>query len=254
MLGAAIGSFLNVLISRTVAGRDWVRSRSTCDHCGKPLAWYDLIPIFSYIAYRGRSRCCQKQLSWQHPIVEALMGSLLVWWYVVGMAFFQLVNSPLRSFQAGYWLLIGIVLVVIVISDWRYRLVPVVPVLLAIIISFLYRSAVFVWGPMNLVDYATYLLVALLAWAFFAILHYGTGGRGMGMGDVYIAPLYGLLLGWPRGMVALVLSFWIGAVVGIIAILIFGRTRKSTLPFAPFMVLGMVIALLYGQEIWSLWF
>ena len=253
-LGASIGSFLNVLVSRTVEGKDWVRGRSHCDFCKKPLAWYDTFPLLSFAVYGGKSRCCHKMLSWQHPIVELLTGLLFVWWYLMGNVFFQLVSSPLHTLQAGYWLLIGVVLLIVVVADAFYGMVITSPVLLAIVASVAYRVMLFSHGPMTGQDLGYYLGLAVVIGGFFALLHYLTKGRGMGMGDVYVAPLYGLILGWPRAIVALVLSFWIGAIVGVAAVIVGKKKMQGTLPFAPFMVLGIVIALLCGNQLWGMVF
>ncbi|MEI6690655.1 MAG: prepilin peptidase [bacterium] len=250
-LGAAIGSFLNVLVSRTVEGTDWVRGRSVCDYCKKTLTWYDNIPLLSFVLYHGKSRCCNKKLSWQHPIVEFLAGILFVWWYLMGNVFFQLLSSPMRTLQAGYWLVIGIILLIIIVADWIYGLVLVVPIYVAIAASLIYRVALYMNGPLSGRDFVMYVTSAIVITLFFALLHYGTKGRGMGMGDVYVAPLYGLILGWPRALVALVLSFWIGAVVGIVAIILGKKKMRQTLPFAPFMVIGILIALLWGNQLWG---
>ena len=88
-LGASVGSFLNVLVVRTVEGGDWVRGRSRCDHCQNNLSWYDMVPLLSFLLLRGKSRCCNKPLAMIHPMVEFLMGALFVWWYVMGSVFFS---------------------------------------------------------------------------------------------------------------------------------------------------------------------
>ena len=252
-LGSAVGSFLNVLVSRSVANQDWVRGRSVCDHCGKILSPFDLIPIWSFVVYRGKSRCCQQPLSYQHPLVEALTGLLFVWWYVIGGIFFQLVSSPMRSVQAGYWLAIAILLLIVAIFDAVYGLVPLVPVYVAMALSVLYRTILYFFGPFTLTSMVEFLTWAIIAWGFFYALYVLTRGRGIGMGDVYLAPLYGLLLGYPRAIVGIVFSFWLGAIWGIGLILTKRKKLQSTLPFAPFMIAGMAISMVIGKPVLQWW-
>jgi prepilin signal peptidase PulO-like enzyme (type II secretory pathway) len=213
-----------------------------------------MFPILSYVFYRGKSRCCGQQLSYQHPLVEALTGSLLVWWYLMGSVFFQLVSSPLRTAQAGYWLVMGLILLVVLLMDLIYGLVPTIPVYIAMGMSVLYRLTLVVWGPMPLTDFWIYIACGISAFVFFAALHYGTKGRGMGMGDVILAPLLGLILGYPRTIVGLVLSFWIGALVGVIQLIIGKKKWGQTIPFAPFMVVGTLLALVWGNVLWGMLF
>lgn len=248
-LGAAVGSFVNVLIDRTMVGQDWVAGRSRCDHCQKNLAWYDMIPILSYVAYRGKSRCCMTPLSWRYPIVEILVGLLFGWWLAVGFMFFRLVSAPLAIVQPGFWLVTGVVLTILALSDLFYGLVLLPIVWVGVSITFVYRLILWHYGAYQLVDLGSALLVAGGFFGFFWLLHKLTRGKGMADGDMYIALYMGLLMGWPRGVVALALSFILGAVTGIGLIVLGICSRKETVPFVPFMVGAIVITLLWGEKL-----
>lgn len=98
-VGAAVGSFLNVLIYRTIRGRDWVKGRSRCEHCRKHIPWYENIPLLSYLILRGRCSGCKKPIDIIHPAIELLTGVLFVWWYMAGYLFFTLTSAPLQIIQ-----------------------------------------------------------------------------------------------------------------------------------------------------------
>lgn len=104
-LGTIVGSFVNVVIHRSIEGEQWIKGRSKCDHCGKVLPWYDMFPLLSYFVLQGKSRCCHKPLSISHPVVEFLTGILFVWWYWGGTFFFQLAQAPFSVVQPFFWLI-----------------------------------------------------------------------------------------------------------------------------------------------------
>lgn len=248
-LGSAVGSFVNVLIDRTIVGEDWVRGRSHCDNCHKTLAWYDMIPIFSYLFYRGRSRCCRAPLSYRYPIVEALVGLLFVWWLAGGFFFFRLVQAPLTVVQPLFWLMTGIILMIMALADLFYGVVLLPIVYVGSVMTILYRGTLWHYGAYQLPDFWMSILVAVAFYAFFWLLWKLTRGRGMADGDMYVAMYMGLLLGWPKGVVGLMGSFILGAIVGVFLIVSGIRGRKDSVPFVPFMVSAILIALLWGEQI-----
>ncbi len=249
-LGACVGSFVNVLIDRSIAGQDWVRGRSHCDKCRKNLALYDMIPILSFLIYRGKSRCCDTPLSYRYPIVELLVGLLFGWWLAVGFVFFRLVSAPLLVIQPVFWLVSGIVLVILALADLFYGVVLLPIVWVGTIVTLIYRLTLWYFGAYNPIDFGMAILLAGTFFSFFWLLYKLTKGRGMAEGDMYIALYMGLLLGWPKGMVAMVLSFVLGASVGLLLMIARLRSRKDTVPFVPFMVMSIVIALLWGESLW----
>ena len=245
-LGSAVGSFINVLIDRTIAGTDWVRGRSHCDNCRKTLAWYDLIPIFSYMAYRGRSRCCRRPLTPRHPIVEGIVGALFLWWAIMGSFFFQLATRPLVYIQPLFWLGVGIVLLILGITDWLYGVVLMPVLWVGVFWVALYRLVLMAAGSYHLPDLVGALVVALGTAVFIQALRWVTKGRGMGDGDPYLMFLAGIIVGWPRALVVLLFAFVAGAGVGITLLATGRRQRSDTLPFGPFLVAGVIVALIWG--------
>ena len=253
-LGSAVGSFVNVLIDRTILGQDWVAGRSHCDHCQKTLSWYDMIPVVSFLIYRGKSRCCGTPLPYRHLIVEILSGLLFLWWLWVGFVFFRLVLAPLSVIQPLFWLVTGVVLLILALADLFYGVVLLPIVWIGSIATVLYRAVLWYFGAYQGIDLLNSLLMAAGFFGFFWVLHKVTRGKGMAEGDMYAALYMGMLLGWPKGMVAMMASFILGAVVGIGLIMTGIRGRKETVPFVPFMVAGMVLTLLWGETIGRLIF
>lgn len=246
--GTAVGSFVNVMISRSIAGEKWATGRSKCDYCGRTLQWFDLFPIFSYLAYGGKSRCCRKPLSLQHPIVELMFGTLFVWWYFVGSIFFRLMTHPLSIIQPGYWLMIGLILLIIGLTDLFYGLIPTLLVTVGVVMTIIYRLILATAGIYQWSDLGLSLIAAIGAWAFFYSLYIATNKQGMGDGDVVLAFLLGLILGWPKMVVGVLASFVIGAIISLGLIAASKKKMKSTVPFGPFMIAGMVFALIYGNQ------
>ena len=208
-----------------------------------------MIPIVSFVVYRAKSRCCQAPLSYRYPIVEALVGFLFVWWLAVGFWFFRLVSSPLSVVQPAFWLIMGIMLAILALADLFYGVVLVSVVWLASAMVIIYRTTLWYYGAYQGSDLVGSLVLGAIFFSFFWLLYKLTKGRGMADGDMYVALYMGLLLGWPRGMLAMGLSFVLGAIVGILLIATKIRTRKDTLPFVPFMVLGIIIALVWGDQL-----
>lgn len=242
-VGTVFGSFINVLIDRSVSGQDWIRGRSKCDYCKRELAWFDLIPLVSFALYRGRSRCCKRILSLRYPLVEGLVGVLFIWWYLMGFVFFRLVSAPLAVIQPGFWLLTGIILLTLLLSDLFYQVVLMPVVWIGVGSTVIYRLILGYFGAYQFEDFGRAVVLSLACFGFFWILFKLTRGRGMADGDMYVALYLGLLLGWPKGVAAIFLSFILGAIVGVVLIMTKLRKRRDTLPFVPFMVVACIILL-----------
>lgn len=251
ILGAAIGSFLNVIIYRSARGETWVKGRSHCETCRKTIAWYDNIPLLSYFLLGGKCRYCKKELSLSHPVIEGLTGILFVWWYLAGFFFFQLTQEPFNVLQPVFWLAVGIILLMIVLIDFKYMIIPDVAVTLLFILVIAYRISLVTTGVMQTRDLLLSLVSMVAASAFFFFLWLVTKGRGMGFGDVKLALPLGLLLGWPKIMVWIFASFLIGAVFGIALLSMKKVKLKQAVPFGPFLVIGTLISLIWGEQLFS---
>lgn len=249
VMGLVIGSFLNVVIYRMVNNDSPLRGRSYCDSCKRAIAWYDNIPLISFLLLKRKCRHCGEPIPWAYPAVEFITGALFVWWYFIGSTFFQLTAKPFLVIQPLFWLFAGILLVMIFFTDFMYYLIPDSAVFLLTVITFVYRLFLTNQNIMMARDFQLALGCAVGASLFFLSLFLLTRGKGMGFGDVKLAFPLGLILGWPNTLVAVFLAFIIGAVAGLIAMSLKKKKLKSTIPFGPFLVLGTFIALLWGNDL-----
>lgn len=252
IFGLVIGSFLNVVIYRSLYGESPLEGRSHCEHCGKMIAWYDNIPLLSFIILGAKCRNCRKPISWTHPTVELMTGILFVWWYLGGFffwQFFQLTAQPFNIIQPLFWLLVGIFLLIILVTDVLSYIIPDYAVGSLFILSLIYRLGLVSFGIMQVRDFLMMLLGVVIITGFFFGLWLLTKGKGMGFGDVKFTVPMGLLLGWPDMFVGVMMAFILGAAVGIVAMIVGKKKLKSQIPFGPFLVIGTAIGLVWGDQI-----
>lgn len=232
VIGLAAGSFLNVLIIRTHRELSPWKGRSKCMSCGHQLAWYDNIPLVSFGWLRGKCRYCTKTLSWQYPLVEfatALLFVLIAW-----------------HFSATWWmvlaLLITMLCVAIAVYDWRWSLLPDS-------FSIVLGLAGAVFALVTGISWLDVVLGGVIGAAFFGLQFALSRGRWVGSGDIFLGGALGLLLGWRMFGLALLLSYFIGAIVASMLLLVRRQKMGSAIPFGPFLVLGGFVAWLWGQQI-----
>ncbi|HAU98924.1 MAG: Type 4 prepilin-like protein leader peptide-processing enzyme [Microgenomates group bacterium GW2011_GWF2_45_18] len=252
--GSAIGSFLNVVIYRMTRGESFVYGRSYCDHCKRQLAWYENIPLLSFLALRGRCRTCHKRIDASYPLIEAITGVMFVWWYLIGFTFFQLARAPFTYLQPAFWLVVGIIFILVFFIDLFKYVIPDVLVVVLSVLALMYRSALLIAGIFQPYDY----WMAIASAFGFSLLFYAlvriTKGRGMGLGDVkFMFPL-GLILGFPQTILAVYLAFIIGAVVAVALLVARKKKFGQVVPFAPFLILGSVLSLIWGEPLLSWYF
>ncbi len=252
IFGLFIGSFVNVVVMRTLRGEDFVRGRSHCDRCGRTLTWYELIPLLSFLALRGKCRTCHQEIDIMHPIVEFITATLFAWWWLIGFAFFRLTFTPiLQIIQPLFWLLAGIILLIILIIDLKSYFIPDWATLALFWLILLYRLFLIFAGIYRPIDFAWSMLGAALLLLSFLSLWLITKKRGFGFGDVKLIFPLALIMGWPDMWVGVWLSFLIGAVVGVGLILVGKKKFGQAVPFAPFLILGTLLSLMYGDSLLS---
>ncbi len=254
VFGLVFGSFLNVVIFRTTHNASPLSGRSRCPKCKKTISWKHNIPLLSFFVLRGQCANCGAKISWQYPVVELLTGVLFIWWFLIGRGFFLLVGQPWILLQPVFWLVVGMLLLVVFVADWRFGLIPDSTSISLFILALGYRLSLAGFGLMRSDDLVRAIISGLLLAAFFYGLWFVTSGRGFGFGDVKLAPSLGLLLGWPKTLIAVLLAFIFGAAVAVI-LLVMGRKKfGQTIPFGPFLVLGTLAALLWGNDLWNWYF
>ena len=250
LFGLIIGSFLNTVIYRYNTGRT-VGGRSHCLACGHTLTWRELIPILSFVIQGGKCAKCQSRFSMQYPLVEFITAilflgvSLKLWPINFDFTSFPL---PLVAELIAHWLVMSL-LVVIAVYDIRHKIIPN-----GMVYAFILVSAILAWwqDPER-------LLAGLYFFAFFATLWLVSRGKWLGFGDAKLALGIGFLLGATAGLSALTLAFWTGALVGL-ALIAFSKLRrasasltiKSELPFAPFLIFGLLIVYFFQINVLQL--
>lgn len=251
LFGTIIGSFLNVVIFRHNSGRGF-GGRSGCLTCARNLEWYELVPMFSFLFQRGKCRTCRTEISALYPLIEFASGLVFLFLFARFSFFLPNAFGEFMYFILFYGLVFSIMLV-ITGYDFRHKIIPDNLVYPLIIIAFLglffSEYGTFHFHPATLESVFAGVLVALPLFILWAI----SRGAWLGFGDVKLAVAMGLLLGAARGFAALMLGFWIGAVIGILILLIEGeKARKREIPFAPFLILGTLIAFFFDVSFMKL--
>lgn len=237
LLGLIVGSFLNCVVYRLERGESFLKGRSYCPNCRHQLSWIDLVPLFSFVFLAGKCRYCKKPISGQYPLVELIAGLL----------FFLAAFSASNFLILGYWLLVISFLIVIFVFDLKHYIIPDGAVWGATAVALIYNLRFLIYNQSSIFEFS--ILSGLGAAAFFLAIFLVSRGKWMGFGDVKLALLMGLFLGWPNILVALFLAFSIGAIIGI-CLIIFGKKKfSSEVPFGPFLILGTFLALFFGQNL-----
>jgi leader peptidase (prepilin peptidase)/N-methyltransferase len=243
LLGAVIGSFLNVCIDRLPARQSLVRPPSHCPTCQRRLTILELVPVISYLVLRGRCRTCHASIPWRVPLVEALTAALFAWlWGGLGTGWPLIVASFYTS-----------LLVVIFFIDLEHRLVlnrvtyPAMGLALVLAAIRSLPGDPLAFGPL-VPDIVSALLGGALGFAIIFAPAWITKG-GIGGGDVKMGALMGLFLGFPAVLAGLFLGFVGGGLGAVLLLLTRVRGRKDAVPYAPFLAAGAWIALLYGNQI-----
>ncbi|MGE5220653.1 MAG: prepilin peptidase [Chloroflexota bacterium] len=245
VLGAIVGSFLNVCIGRIPNGESIVHPPSHCPKCQGPISFYDNIPLLSYWILRGRCRSCGEKISPRYFIVELLMAGL-------SLALFDRFGLGLAYFAS--FILVA-ALIVISFIDLDVRIVPDVISLPGIVVGLsLSIVGYFIVGESSIIPSPLSSLIGILAGGGFLlatawIYEKITGVEGMGGGDIKLLAMIGAFLGWPSVPVTLFFASLVGSVVGLSCMLITGAGRRLALPFAPFLCSGALLFIFFGEQL-----
>ena len=246
IIGLVIGSFLNVCIYRIPRKESIVFPSSHCPACGRQLTFFDLIPIVSYIFLLGRCRSCQAKISARYPLVELLTGIVFLFLYL----------KYGYSITFMFITIMMAVMIVVFFIDLDHLIIPDKLVIFASIIAslmvvynFFTPLAVYGdsswWNPLlgALIGSGSLLLVALLGSVLFKT------DEAMGGGDIKLMFPVGLVLGWRLTLLTLFLAIMIAGLYGLILLALKKTSRKSSIPFGPFIVLAFLIASIWGYQI-----
>lgn len=253
VLGIIIGSFLNVVIFRYNTHRSF-GGRSGCMTCQKQLSWYELFPIFSFLVLKGRCKGCKTRISLQYPLVELITGIIFAGLFLKfqGIFFLDTVGfSVAYAYYAGIFSL----LLVIAVYDLKHKIIPDILALVLGIVSFLglffFSNNIFNLHWPSILELLSGILIALP----FALMWLLSKGKWMGLGDAKLAISFGWLLGISSALSGLVIAFWAGAIYGLALIALSkNHGMKSEIPFAPFLVLGVILTFLFGLQLFPMIF
>lgn len=248
VMGASIGSFLNVVADRFPNGRSIVTPASFCESCQRRLSAVDMVPVLSYLWLRGRCRSCAARIPVRLAIVEAVTGGLLAlvyWRYGMGGELFV------------YGAAVSLLMVISVI-DFDHGLIfdkMVFPTVALLLVLSPFWDQIGAerefFGALGLLGSFANSTVAGAGYFVFLYLIVFAYPQGMGFGDVKFAALIGLLLGFPLVFVAFWVTVVSGGLVAMFLLAARGKGRKDAIPYGPFMALGAVVAILAGTDIWD---
>lgn len=254
-LGAIIGSFLNVVIYRFHTGKS-INGQSHCLSCLQPLWWYELFPLLSYLVLKGRCRSCLSHIPPRYFVVELLTALAFTSLYCL-------------SDSVGEMFMLGIlfsVLIVVAVYDIYHLIIPNEFVFALSAIALLWQGMA-AYEAFSLAELINPALSALGAFAFFGGLWKVSGGRWIGFGDAKLVVPLAFIAGFPAVFSLVILSFWVGAAVSVLWLLVqkitergkvplrfLGQniTMKSEIPFAPFLIVGFLLSVFCEIKVMSL--
>lgn len=232
LFGSVIGSFLLVVADRYVNGKNFLKGRSTCDHCGKILSYKDLVPFVSYLVNKGQSRCCQKKLSVAYPLYELLAGVLCVGLCAPAL----LIGSGVLS--VGILFSISAILLILIRVDSMTMTLPdgfiYTLFALCVIARIVARGSI---------EDSAFGVIA--GSGFLYMLWLITSGKGIGFGDVKLMIPLGLLFGLHAVVTLLFVAFFIGGLVGMLLIISKQAHGKTAIPFGPFLAISAYIIMVF---------
>ncbi len=237
LFGAAIGSFLNVVMFRMPKGISIVKPHSFCPHCKKPIPWHENIPIVSYIVLQGKCSGCQKPISIRYPVVEFITGCLF---FLSFMRF----NISIEFF---FYIFFFCSLIVIAGIDFSYQIIPdiiSIPGILMGLIFHLIKGGI-VFGLVGMVfgGGLIFLIRVVGGWAY--------KKEVMGLGDVYLAAMIGSFVGFPLIIGSIFIGALVGALLGVIYIISTHQSRESPIPFGPFLGIGGMAVIIFEPQIYK---
>lgn len=246
LLGLCFGSFVNALVWRLKKKRDFVKERSECTYCHHILEWYDLIPVLSWLSLGGKCRYCRKKID-DSPLTElgvaAVFAMSYIWW-------------PLTFSTAGWvlfvlWLIAVVLLAALFLYDLKWQLLPNVltfPLIgVGVLWAVVYYSFYYGGTPLEIATDVAFGLASVAG--LYGLLYAASKGAWVGFGDVKLGIFMGLVLGWQRGLLAVILANAIACMCIIPGMLSGKINRKTRIPFGPFLILATILSLLFGTQI-----
>jgi len=209
---------------------------SHCPDCNSKIKYYDLLPVISYLLLKGKCRYCGERISWQYPLVELLTGFLFItfyWRFSFDMKFIVM-------------LLLLSLLIVSSFIDLRYKIIPnkitYIGIISGLVLSIFFTHITMLNSLLGAIIPAGLLLLIALIYK-----------KGMGIGDVKLVAMIGTFIGWEYTLLAIFLASLVGSIIGLTLLVSGVISRKTQIPFGPFITIGTLIIILFGQELINLY-
>jgi len=225
------------------------KGRSMCAHCKHQLAWYDLLPLLSWVSLRGKCRYCQKPIGWHAPALELTTAALfaisyLSWPYVLGSDF------GLAWVVFGLWLLCVVLFVLLSVYDLRWMLLPDRVVLVLVLTAFAYAAFQQSVAGVSLDGFISIVSSVAVSSGLFWVLYQVSGGKWIGGGDVKLGVALGLLIGAPLpAMLMLFLASLMGTLVALPLLIKAKSKQQLKIPFGPFLMSATFVVVIYGERL-----
>lgn len=257
--GLSAGSFVNALVwrlhqqSKTKKAKadkklSIINGRSMCVHCKHTLAWYDLLPLFSWIWLKGKCRYCKRPISIQYPLVELTAAIVFAASYLFWP---QVVHQNGQWLLLGTWLVSSVGLLALAVYDLRWMLLPnkiIYPTLAATVAGRAGYIIAFAGRPLH--SLLLWVLSLAVASGVFFVLFMVSGGKWIGYGDVRLGLITGTLLATPQKSLAMIfIASFIGSLAVIPSLAAGKRTMASRLPYGPFLIVAAGLMVLFGDSL-----
>jgi len=236
ILGIILGSFFNVVGWRMPKNIPFHKGRSYCPQCLHPLKWYELIPIVSFLIQHGKCRYCHRRISVIYPIVESITGLLFIYCYMRIGVNVEIITA----------LCLVSMLMIILVSDMHYMLIPN-HILLLFLLIFIMLQIILPLRP-----WCDALIGGMIGFTLIAIIIIISKG-GMGAGDMKLFGVLGIVLGWKKLIIAFFLATLLGAIIGGCFMLIFKMNKQEPIAFGPYIALGTLLSYFYGEQFLTLY-
>jgi len=232
ILGVLIGSFLNVLIYRIPKKEEFVKTASHCMSCGHKLAWYDNIPLISWLTLRGKCRYCKEKISAQYPIIEALNGILWVCVFLINGI--NIDSALICALSSG--------LLVMSVIDWRtYEI--------ANGFHFYFGALALIRLALDYTHWLDYVLGIFSVSLLLLAIYLFSGGRAIGGGDVKLMASCGFFIGWQNALLALGIGCIVGSIIHLIRMKV--SDAGKVLAMGPYLAIGIFTTSLFGEQMIS---
>lgn len=246
VLGLMFGSFGQALTWRLQNKKDWVKARSQCESCGHELSALDLIPLFSWLALKGRCRYCKKTIHWSAPLMELILGVI----FVVSYAFWPVVLSGGQWVLFVTWLAVSVGLLALAVYDLRFMLLPNKILYPTFLVALTGRLVYILFFSNNIGHSSWFLALSILVAAgVFWLIYELSRGKAIGFGDVRLGLISGTVLADPlQSFLMIFVASVLGTITILPGLLNHSKSLTTKIPYGPFLIMATFVVLLLGTS------